>query len=365
MVAAEPRDSQARSERATGVDCDLLAEEGIERCFFDRHDTAPRHGGALGVAMNKGSSRGPILGFDYSAVGEAVETRRQELGLTPSGLIRSVNWLSAAPLARLRDGEPTTCQHVTGLLRWLGRSPESFSPGMVDGPECQIPDFGPYAVRWNMATLWEAMNDQRRKFGASWEDVQQATLCLSVEGVRLETYGIRMHDAMNIVRWLGEPAATFMYPAELSPARPGSAAYGGPSRAEAEASAPSELKNYIVATRGKTDEEIAEFARSHGGFPSICRTIIMWLRAVVDAGEFEIAMDLGDGAAWTFRSSKGTNSFQYQAKKSARSTMRATPADFMRLVFQDLDAEAASASRRIEIHGEIQPVIRVFRSPTP
>ncbi|MGH9280868.1 MAG: hypothetical protein ACRD12_22615, partial [Acidimicrobiales bacterium] len=77
-----------------------------------------------------------VLAFDYRAVGEAVESRRLELGLTPSALIRSVNWLSAAPLARLRQGDSTTCQHVNGLLRWLGRSPESFSPGMVDGPEC-------------------------------------------------------------------------------------------------------------------------------------------------------------------------------------------------------------------------------------
>ena len=53
--------------------------------------------------MSGASSKGPVLGFDYAAVGEAVESRRLELGLTPSGLVRSVNWLSAAPLARLRD----------------------------------------------------------------------------------------------------------------------------------------------------------------------------------------------------------------------------------------------------------------------
>ncbi len=110
-------------------------------------------------------NRPALPSFDYRAVGEAVESRRRELNLTPSGLIRSINWLSTAPLARLGRGEPTTCQHVNGLLRWLGRSPESFSPGMVDGPECRIPDFGPHAVRWNMATLWEAVDAQRTDRG--------------------------------------------------------------------------------------------------------------------------------------------------------------------------------------------------------
>ena len=303
-----------------------------------------------------------VLAFDYAAVGEAVEARRLELNLTPSGLIRSVNWLSAAPLARLRQGNSTTCQHVNGLLRWLGRSPESFSPGMVDGPECAVPDFGPYAVRWNMATLWEAVEAQRTDRGQSWDEVRQATRYGAVERIRLETYGFSMHHAMNVVRWLGRPAATFMYPAERSPARPGSAAYGGAERAEAERSAPSLLQIYLLATRGKSDREIVDFARSRGGFPVICRVLIMALRATVAAGDLEIGMDLGDGAPWTFRSSGGSNSFQYRVKKSARSVLHASPADFMRLVFQDLDPEAACASGRVQVEGDVDQVVRLFRS---
>lgn len=202
-----------------------------------------------------GSGRPPegVLSFDYRAVGEAIEARRQELNLTRSGLIRSINWLSAAPLARLGQGDPTTCQHVNGLLRWLGRSPESFSPGMVDGPECRMPDFGPYSVRWNMATLWEAVDAQRNDRGQSWDDVREATRYAAVEGIRLETYGFAMHHAMNVVRWLGQPAATFMFPADRSPARPGSAAYGGPERAEAERSAPSLHQIYRLSSQSKTD----------------------------------------------------------------------------------------------------------------
>jgi hypothetical protein len=303
-----------------------------------------------------------VHAFDYRAVGEAVESRRQELNLTPSGLIRSINWLSAAPLARLRQGGTNTCQHVVGLLRWLGRSPESFSPGMVDGPECRIPDFGPYAVRWNMATLWEAVDALRTTRGQSWDAVREATRYSHVDRIRFETYGIKMHHAMNVVRWLGQPAATFMFPAELSPARPGSAAYGGPERAEAEHSAPSLLQIYLLGTRGRTDQEIVDFARSRGGFPIVCRRLMLAIRATEPAGDFEIGMDLGEGMPWTFRSSNGKSSFQYRVKKSARSVLQASPADFMRMVFQDLDPEGACASGRVQVQGDVEQVIRLFRS---
>jgi SCP-2 sterol transfer family len=167
---------------------------------------------------------------------------------------------------------------------------------------------------------------------------------------------------MNIVRWLGRPAATFMYAAELSPARPGSAAYGGPEKAEAERSAPRQDQIYRLATQGKTDQEIVDFARGAGGFPSICRTIMLWLRATVAAGELEIGLDLGDGGPWTFRSSDGRSSFQYRVKRSARSVVHASAADFMRLVFQDLDPEAACASGHVQIEGDSGQVITLFRS---
>lgn len=233
---------------------------------------------------------------------------------------------------------------------------------MVDGPQCRIPDFGPYAVRWNMATLWEAVDAERSKRGQSWDDVSEATRYAAVEDIHMETYGIAMHHAMNVVRWLGQPAATFMYPAQRSPARPGSAAYGGPESAEAERSAPSLLQIYRLATLGKTDREIVDFARSRGGFPVICRILMLTLRVVVAAGDLEIGMDLGDGAPWTFRSANGKNSFQYRVKKSARSVLHASPADFMRLVFQDLDPEGACASGRVQVHGDTEQVIRLFRS---
>lgn len=312
------------------------------------------------------SATAPVPGsaaFDYRAVGEAVEARRQELGLTPSGLVRSIDWLSAAPLGRYRQGNPnTSCQFAIGLLRWLGESPERFSPGMVDGPECRLPDFGPYSLRFNMATLWLAVEERRSHHGLTWEEVGDQTFYSDVENIRRQCYGITMHDLMNVARWLGRPAASFIYPSGLGPARPGSAAYGGPERAAEESAAPHLGLVYMAGTRGKTDQEIAEFALSRGGFANICYTILMGLRLLPSGPDYEVSLDLGEGLTWTVRSSGGRTSFVQRMKKSATSSMQATPADFMRLVFQELDLEAAYASGRLKVEGDLDPVATVFRS---
>lgn len=301
--------------------------------------------------------------FDYRALGEAVEERRQELGLTESGLIRSVDWLSKGPLAKYRQGNPNpSCQFAIGLLRWLGRSPESFSPGMVDGPECRLPDFGPYALRWNMATLWRAADQRRLAQGLTWSDVREETFFADVEGISRQAYGIAMHDAMNVVRWLGQPAASFLYPSGLAPARPGSAAYGGPEKAAAESSAPNLGQIIYAGTVGKADEEIAEFALGRGGFANICYTIMSGLRSLPRSEDFEIGLDLGEGLNWTIRSSDGRTSFLHYVKKSASCVLEATPADFMRLVFEDLDLEAACQSGRIKLRGDLEYVVWTFPS---
>jgi hypothetical protein len=233
---------------------------------------------------------------------------------------------------------------------------------MEDGPECRFPDFGPYAVRWNMAGLWEAVDRQRAERGQTWSDVCEATQYPDVESIRLQSYGIMMHDAMNVVRWLGRPAATFMYPAELSPARPGSAAYGGPEREEAERSAPNLDQVYRRATQGKTDEEIVEFARTHGGFPNICHLLMRMMRAVVTGADCEVGIDLGESMRWTFRRRDGRNSYVTRLSKTARAVVQASPADYMRMVYQDLDPGLAATDGRVHINGDVQQVVSIFHS---
>lgn len=168
--------------------------------------------------------------FDYRGLWEAIETERRARGLSQTQLLRDIAWLSAGVLHRIRDGHGTTCQHVTGLLRWLGRSPESFMPGITDRPEYAIPDVGPFAVRWSMPALWEAVDAHRAELRMSWPEVGGALHWPTVKALKTSTYGIPMNLAMRITRWLGKPAATFMVAAEPAPEGVVSATWGTAGR---------------------------------------------------------------------------------------------------------------------------------------
>ena len=87
----------------------------------------------------------PIRPFDAGALYEALDTRRTELGLSWSGVAHEIWQLSAELNERRRDHpispstltamgrKPrTSCQHALFMLRWLGRSPESFLAGGPD-----------------------------------------------------------------------------------------------------------------------------------------------------------------------------------------------------------------------------------------
>lgn len=298
----------------------------------------------------------PLVSFDTRALWKAVEAKRVELGLSPTALIRSINWLSASVLARYKRGERANCQFVNGVLRWLGRSAESFVSGMVDGPECEFPYFGPYAVRWNMAALWESLDEKRSQLGITWEDTATLLGWPQVESLRLEWYGIDIDPAMRIVHWLGKPAASFMYAAEPSPAKPGSAAFR-PETANEPFDSLADI--YSAAVRGKSDQEIEAFARRSGGFPSICRLVVIGIRWSVLAHDCEVGIILDDGQRWTIRVKDGKNSYKPTAGKAA-ALLHASPPDFLRIAFQDFDWKRALADARVNVDGDFSNVERLF-----
>jgi hypothetical protein len=158
------------------------------------------------------------MSFDYRALWEALETERAARGLSKKAMVDDIAWLSAGVIKRLEQGQATSCQHVTGLLRWLGRSPESFLPGVDDKPDYALPDVGPFAIRWSMPLLWDAVDAHRERNGMSWDEVEAE---FDWNGMRTFgrdiTYGIPMDLAMRVTRWLEQPAATFMVRAEPAP----------------------------------------------------------------------------------------------------------------------------------------------------
>ena len=159
----------------------------------------------------------PTDEFDYRGVWEAIEAERQARGLNRTQLLRDIDWVSQGVLNRLEQGGPTTCQHIVGLLRWLGRSPESFMPGVIDCPAYALPDTGLFPVRWSMPALYEAIDARREELGMSWREAGDAIGWPTVKELKTIKYGIPMHLAMRLTRWLGKPAATYMYAVEPAP----------------------------------------------------------------------------------------------------------------------------------------------------
>jgi hypothetical protein len=102
--------------------------------------------------------------FDVSALFAALDAQREERGLSWSGVAREIWELSAELNARRRDHpiSPATltgmaerggvsCQHALFMLRWLGRSPESFLRGATPFAAGALPAAGPdQRLRWNL-----------------------------------------------------------------------------------------------------------------------------------------------------------------------------------------------------------------------
>jgi hypothetical protein len=158
--------------------------------------------------------------FDYRALAAAVEKERVARGLTNQELLRQT-WMTSGVLKRMTDGQPTTCQHATILIRWLGRTPESFMPGIVDSPEHALPEARGYVLRWSLPLIHEALEVKRHQTGMTWSQVAEVLGCSPSQVQRIDQnrYGIAMDLAMRIARWVDRPAASFLYKAE--PLRPG------------------------------------------------------------------------------------------------------------------------------------------------
>jgi hypothetical protein len=167
--------------------------------------------------------------FDSVAMYEAMNAQRIERGLSWRQVADQM-WEQSADLDPQRKGHPispstltgiatradTTCQHALFILRWLGRTPESFlmnAPADADGTP--LPAAGRNErLRWNLAALYDALNTRRQEQGLTWAELAAQIRCShhQLTGIRTAKYAIGMRIALRIVQWLGRPAAAFIYP---------------------------------------------------------------------------------------------------------------------------------------------------------
>lgn len=168
--------------------------------------------------------------FDVHALFRAMDAQRVERGLSWAGAAREM-WDLSSELNARRNDHPivgstlvnmdkrgaTTCQHVLFMLRWLGKAPEEFVPGVVVTKKHALPPAGPdRRLRWSLPGTYDALDAERERRGLTWKAVAAEMGCgpSQLTGIKTAKYAIEIKLAMRIVGWLGRPAADFVYAAE-------------------------------------------------------------------------------------------------------------------------------------------------------
>jgi hypothetical protein len=170
----------------------------------------------------------PIRPFDARALYQALDARRTELGLSWKGVADQL-WALSSDLNDRRDDHPispstltnmakrprTSCQHALFMLRWLGRSPESFLyDADDDDPRFALPPAGSdRRLRWALKRLYAAMDEKRSEEALTWPALATILGCTpsQLTGLRTAKFATGMEVAMRIVQWVGRPAADFVY----------------------------------------------------------------------------------------------------------------------------------------------------------
>jgi hypothetical protein len=123
--------------------------------------------------------------------------------------------ISASTLTGIATRHDCTCQHALFILRWLGRTPESFLvPQPPAREETRLPVVGrDQRLRWDLAALAQRLDERRQERGLTWKALATELRCSShqAQGLRTIRYAIGMRLAMRIVQWVEQPAAAFIY----------------------------------------------------------------------------------------------------------------------------------------------------------
>jgi hypothetical protein len=169
--------------------------------------------------------------FDIAALSQALDEQRSQRKLSWRGVAdeiwrlsemlnaqRNDHPISAATLTGMTKRMNTSCQHALFMLRWLGRSPESFLPGSKqDDSAAALPLAGSdRRLRWNLKKLYEALNTERQERAISWPQLAAELRCSpsQLSGLRTARFATNMRLAMRIVTWLHRPARDFIYAAK-------------------------------------------------------------------------------------------------------------------------------------------------------
>ena len=176
----------------------------------------------------KNQGNNEIVDFDFDAFFWAMDAQRVARGLSWNGVAKEMRQmyvelnrsrpndhpLSPSTIINMSKRGNTTCQHALIFLQWLGRTPESFLPGVSRPPNPPLRRFGTdRRPRWHLRRLYDALNARRQELQMTWPELAKVLGCTpsQLTGIRTARYAINMKLAMRIVQWLGRPSIDFIY----------------------------------------------------------------------------------------------------------------------------------------------------------
>jgi hypothetical protein len=155
--------------------------------------------------------------FDIAALYAALDALRRARHLSWQQAAREIGGSISPPTVRgMRGRRVVEGDGVLQMLRWLGRTPESFVPGH-DGPNTPLPEVPPGRIlRFDTVAIYSALDAQRGARGLAWSEVaREIGGCGAASLTRLSKGGrTGFPDVMRVARWLGRPVAAFTRIAE-------------------------------------------------------------------------------------------------------------------------------------------------------
>ena len=161
--------------------------------------------------------------FDLRALYEALDEERRARQLTWKALTDEVNRhrtrlrpISTSTITGLKDKPAGEGDGILQMLIWLRRTPESFVPEMGDprSPCFVEPDLTSGQIRrWDKRALYAALDERRRARSMTWDELASEIRGFTPGMLRdLDKGGrIGFPRVMRLVRYLGEPAASFTH----------------------------------------------------------------------------------------------------------------------------------------------------------
>jgi hypothetical protein len=183
---------------------------------FDPMSTEP-----LDVDASRSSAIDAPQDFDVHAFYEALDAQRRERNLTWKAVTAEVNRyrtrlrpIAQSTITGLKSKPGGEGDGMLQMLVWLGRTPESFVPGIpdADAPHYQLPQLARGEIlRWDTGALFAALDRERQQRGWTWTAVARDIGGVTPNMLTNLATGPRtgFPRVMRLVLWLGEPAVTF------------------------------------------------------------------------------------------------------------------------------------------------------------